>query len=69
MPGAMNGLELGRWALRHRPEVKVLLTSGFAQLQPGNEATAGDAPPFLKKPYSKEELDEAVRALLETPVS
>lgn len=69
MPGAMNGLELGRWALRHRPEVKVLLTSGFPQQVSGKEARDGDGLPFLKKPYSEQELDEAVRALLETPVS
>jgi CheY-like chemotaxis protein len=64
MPGAMNGLELGRWALRHRPEVKVLLTSGFPQPTSGKEAAEGDNLPFLKKPYSTDKLQAAVESLL-----
>ncbi len=69
MPGAMNGLELGRWALRHRPDLEVLLTSGFPQPMSGKEAAEGDALPFLKKPYSKQQLQEAVETLFHAEVS
>jgi CheY-like chemotaxis protein len=69
MPGAMDGRDLGHWARRHRPEVKVLLTSGFPQPTPGENDAGGDALPFLKKPYSNEELREAVRPLLRSRIS
>jgi CheY-like chemotaxis protein len=69
MPGEMNGRELGRWAQRQRPGLKVLLTSGVPQREPDGRAAEGDAPPLLRKPYRKEELQEAVRSLLDTRTS
>ena len=30
LPGVMDGLDLARWILGHRPELKVILTSGSA---------------------------------------
>lgn len=66
MPGEGNGLELGYWARQHCPGMPVLLTSGFAQQDHGEAAPSGEPLPFLKKPYSKEGLEEAVRSLLRT---
>ena len=64
MPGELDGRELGYWARQHRPGLRVLLTSGFAQRSPGEEVSGGEILPFLKKPYSEEQLQEAIQTLL-----
>jgi CheY-like chemotaxis protein len=60
MPGGIDGRALGSWVRQHRPGLKVLLTSGFAQEAPGSEAL-----PLLKKPYSQEQLRQAIQTLLD----
>ena len=55
MPGGMTGIELARQVARDYPAMRVVLTSGYA----GDDVDAAlkDAPwPFLRKPYSGEEL-------------
>ena len=70
MPGGeIDGRNLGQWARRERPGLKVLLTSGFPRAVWEDGATGDEWLPFLKKPYSKEELQEAVQALLRTEAS
>lgn len=69
MPGEMDGRALGSWALQHRPGLKVLLTSGFPQRLTTNEAPSGEPLPLLEKPYSKEQLQEAVQTLLDMQAS
>jgi two-component system, NtrC family, sensor kinase len=64
MPGAMDGRALAGWARQHRPGLKVLLTSGLSLPAPGEGASGGDRLPFLKKPYSKDQLQGAVQTLL-----
>ena len=64
MPGEIDGRTLGQWARLERPGLKVLLTSGFAQQTPDEEAPEGEALPFLKWPHSKEQLQESVETLL-----
>jgi nitrogen-specific signal transduction histidine kinase len=59
----MNGIELAQEALRLRPGLPVLLTSGYER-----EAAEGgaDAPfELLRKPYRREELAQALRLALE----
>jgi len=69
MPGEIDGRTLGQWARLERPGLKVLLTSGFPE-QPLEEAVpASEVLPFLKKPYSKEQLQQAVETLLRAEVS
>lgn len=64
MPGGMTGYDLAREARRMRPDIAILLTSGFAEasLQAANpeEATL----PRLSKPYRKADLARAVRDAL-----
>lgn len=63
MPGGMTGIELARECARRWPDMRIVLTSGYAG-EDVDEALS-DAPwPFLRKPYSSEEL---ARALGETP--
>lgn len=59
MPG-MTGLELGREVKRLRPELPILLATGFAELK---GAEAGDLP-RLAKPYTQDELAVQIGRLL-----
>ena len=69
MPGELNGHDLGYWAREHRPGLKVLLTSALPQQAPGEKAPGGEILPFLKKPYSKEQLQESIQNLLSAQAS
>jgi hypothetical protein len=64
MPGEIDGRTLGQWARLERPGLKVLLTSGFPQQLADEKSAEGEALPFLKMPYSREQLQEAVETLL-----
>jgi PAS domain S-box-containing protein len=65
MPRGVNGVELARTALRLRPQLRILLVSGYpmpalsATQIPGAESEFA----FLGKPYRLAELAEALRAL------
>jgi PAS domain S-box-containing protein len=65
MPGAMNGLELAREARRLRPQLRVLLASGYPASVLASDHGAGeeDEFPFLSKPYRAVELANKLRAL------
>ena len=65
MPGAMSGVELARSACALRPDLKVLLSTGYAG-EHLEAAQAGDWP-VLRKPYQSEALASAVREALEAP--
>src|SRR6185369_15170121 len=50
MPGGLNGVDLAHQAMGLRPELKVLLSSGYAG-ESVDSALADGAWPFLRKPY------------------
>ncbi|HZV85693.1 MAG TPA: PAS domain S-box protein [Brevundimonas sp.] len=55
MPGGMTGIELARHCERDYPDMRIVLTSGYAGEDV--DAALADAPwPFLRKPYSGEQL-------------
>ena len=55
MPGGMTGIELARICSKDYPDMRVVLTSGYAGEDV--DAALADAPwPFLRKPYSGEQL-------------
>ncbi|MDP3801444.1 PAS domain S-box protein [Brevundimonas sp.] len=63
MPGGMTGIELARLCERDHPRMQVVLTSGYA----GDDVDAAlaDAPwPFLRKPYSGEQLAKVLGDLV-----
>ena len=62
MPGGMNGVELAKQAVAHRPRLKVLLTSGYAG-ESLDESLAQGAWPFLRKPFLSTELAAALANL------
>jgi CheY-like chemotaxis protein len=64
MPGEIDGRALGRWARQAHPGLGVLLTSGFTQQTAGVDSPCAAPLPLLSKPYSKEQLQQAVQTLL-----
>ena len=65
MPRGMNGLELAREAARMRPDMRVLLASGYSMAVLSSEhGLAGqDEFAFLPKPYRGSELADKLREL------
>jgi DNA-binding NarL/FixJ family response regulator len=61
----MNGLELARRAVAMRPQLKVLLTSGFPQARIGENGVEVSGRSLLSKPYRRDELAQQVRKTLD----
>jgi CheY-like chemotaxis protein len=67
MPGGIDGYELAAQATADRPNLKVLLTSGYTEkVVPLGDHTQ-HAANLLKKPYRQAELAQRVRLLLGDP--
>lgn len=63
MPGQLDGLALARWCLAHRPQIKVILTSGVAR----DTELFGDLRvlgPLERKPYDPRLLAQRIRDAL-----
>lgn len=62
MPGTVSAVDLAERARQLRPQIAILLTSGYAR----DILPAGDRPsyPMLAKPYRAEELAARIRAVL-----
>ncbi|MBS0297670.1 MAG: response regulator [Proteobacteria bacterium] len=61
MPGPVDGLELARTLRRTRPELPVLLVTGYSE-KAGEAAAEGF--PLLRKPYDAPGLADAIEALM-----
>ncbi|HET9397621.1 MAG TPA: ATP-binding protein [Sphingomicrobium sp.] len=64
MPGGMTGYQLADELRSERPSLKVLFTSGYTELAASNGSPAR-SDPLLSKPYRKQDLGRAVRAVLD----
>ena len=64
MPGGMNGVQLAVEARRIRPELKVLLTSGYAATALSREHGLPDNLNVVEKPYQREELAKKLRLVI-----
>jgi PAS domain S-box-containing protein len=64
MPGGMNGHQLADQARELRPDLPVLLASGF----PRDSFANGRRYPLIQKPYLEDALARKVRKVLEAPV-
>jgi CheY-like chemotaxis protein len=64
MPGGTSGIELAQEARRRQPELKILLTSGFAATETPL-AELGENVLLLKKPYRVAELYRVIRKVLD----
>jgi CheY-like chemotaxis protein len=58
MPGRMNGVELAQEIRRRRPDLPVLLTSGYAEA--ASRSAAAHQIRIIPKPYRMDELREAL---------
>jgi CheY-like chemotaxis protein len=68
MPGGINGWELADLARKARPELRVLLTSGYAVETLAAQGHMRDGTPILAKPYRKAELARRLREAMTVPV-
>ena len=64
MPGGMTGYDVAEWVRVKKPNLKVLLTSGYREMP----LTASEAVREIKvlgKPYTREQLARALREALD----
>jgi CheY-like chemotaxis protein len=67
MPGPIGGVELARQAREQRPDLKVMLTSGYPDLKTAHSSEESDVQwRILKKPYRRSELQQALARMLGT---
>lgn len=71
MPGSLDGYQLSMEALKLRPDIKILATSGFTKRQDFITDVSGKEVTKLKnnllsKPYNKSELASTVRKILDS---
>jgi len=64
MPGGINGYQLAEQATAFRPDLKVLLTSGYTEKALTHNGQARFNANLLAKPYTQAELARQIRALL-----
>ena len=65
MPGGLSGRELAERLKKDRPELPVLLCSGYNRQAPLQESEIRSGVSFMPKPYRAEELAVAVRRCLD----
>ena len=66
MPGGLTGFDVADQALALRPDLKILLTTGYAKgVEPTDAATAKAAHRILRKPYGMKRLARTLRELLD----
>jgi PAS domain S-box-containing protein len=62
MPGGQSGFDLARWIAANRPNLAVVLTSGFSEDVVSGPDT--DHLQILRKPYSQKELETELRSAI-----
>lgn len=65
MPGGINGFELADQAVAQRPDLKVLLTSGYTGKSTARRGYSSWHSNLLSKPYSQVELAQRIRTILD----
>jgi len=64
LPGGVNGIEFSREALRRRPALKILLTSGYTANAMAHKGALDPGVELMDKPYRKAELGRRMALLL-----
>ena len=65
MPGGMSGLQLAEQARNSRPDMPVLLTSGYNEEFVSARPAFGANLPLIRKPFRRRDLSEAIAKLLD----
>lgn len=66
MPGQMTGRDVAEHALKGRPDIKLLFTSGYADVSVMRNGLVKEDARFISKPYRGPELARVIRALLDS---
>ena len=66
MPEGLSGVELAQQLRAHRPELKVLFTSGYCVDEFFTDFFKSEGHNFLQKPYTRSTLAKAVRDVLDS---
>jgi signal transduction histidine kinase len=66
MPGGISGWELAEQAQKHRPNLKILLTSGYPLEALSTRGHHNPNVPLLNKPYRKMDLGRRLREIFDT---
>jgi two-component system cell cycle sensor histidine kinase/response regulator CckA len=69
MPEGMSGRQLADHVLADRPEMRIIITSGYSVEVFGKELAPSDNVTFIQKPYSPEPLLACVRAMLDKRIA
>ena len=69
LPGRMDGRAVAREALKCRPDLKVIMTSGNWDLASPNGLPFLEGAAVLPKPYTEENLADIIRSVLGKPLS
>ena len=64
MPGGLTGYDVAAWVRSMKPELKVLLTTGYSEMPLAVSEIAGKVK-VLGKPYTREQLACALREALD----
>ena len=64
MPGGMTGYDVAEWVRSMKPDLKVLLTTGYSDM-PIAVSEAARKIKVLGKPYTREQLARALREALD----
>jgi CheY-like chemotaxis protein len=65
LPGGMNGRQLAEEARKHRPDLKVLFTTGYARNAIVHEGRRDPGVELLTKPFSQSALGEKLRDIID----
>jgi CheY-like chemotaxis protein len=69
MPGSMNGRELAEQAIKRRPDIRVLYTSGYTENAIIHHGRLDAGVVLLAKPYRRSDLATLIRAALVAPMA
>ena len=65
MPGGMSGEVLAEMAVRMRPGIKVLLTTGYSNEVAQGDGASTPSTEILPKPFRRDELAKRIRKMLD----
>jgi CheY-like chemotaxis protein len=65
LPDGMLGHELAALAVERQAGIKVLFTTGYAQIRRSNIDERNEPRPMIRKPYRGRELADMVRSILD----
>jgi PAS domain S-box-containing protein len=69
IPGTFDGLDLAYRAKALRPDMKILITSGFPGMRGSEPRLVGSPFPLIGKPFSRNHLAQAIRDSLDTAMT